>query len=72
MKVFSYCTNSHILNQQKIYAENLEDAKELIRKKHNFKKLDKLEYLPIEIWEGDKQRNDFTFETLKEITKIYK
>ena len=72
METFSYSTNSHIFNQQKISAENLENAKEVIRKKLNFKKLEKFDMLPVEIWSGEKHRRDFTFETLKEITKIYK
>ena len=71
-QIYSYCTNSSILHQYTITADDLEHAKSVIRKKLNFKFLEKHDLLPVEIWQGEKKRKDFTFETLNEITKIYK
>lgn len=72
MKTFSYTTNSPYLFQNKLQAENLDCAIARIHEKLNFKKMGKSEHLPVEIWEGEKLRQDFTFNELNLITNIYK
>ena len=72
MDTFSYCTNSHAFYQYKVSANDLSDAIDIIRLKFNFKKLEKNNCLPIEIWHGEKDRRLFTFDDLNNITKIYK
>jgi hypothetical protein len=72
MKTFSYCTNSPILCTHRLEAEDLSTAIKRVRDKLSFKWLEKHDCLPAEIWEGEKERQDFTFEELCLITKVYK
>jgi len=65
-------TNCPYLYQYKIQADNLDQAIEKIHIKLNFKQLKVAEHLPVEIWEGEKLRQDFKFSELNLITEVYK